>query len=70
MTTDYTKRTYSIPNGHKIFQMVIKYTNIYHSKALKNLPNFRGFGLKTNHLATLPAPAQLARQQKMQNSIL
>jgi hypothetical protein len=33
--------------------MVIKYTNIYHSKALRNLPKFGIFGLKTNHQATL-----------------
>jgi hypothetical protein len=33
--------------------MVIKYTNIYHSKALQNLPKFGIFGLKTNHLAIL-----------------
>jgi hypothetical protein len=33
--------------------MVIKYTNIYHSKAIKNLPKFGIFGLKTNHLETL-----------------
>jgi hypothetical protein len=33
--------------------MAIKYTNIYHSKALQNLPKFGIFGLKTNHLATL-----------------
>jgi hypothetical protein len=33
--------------------MVIKYTNIYHSKALPNLPKFGIFGLKANHLATL-----------------
>jgi hypothetical protein len=26
---NYTKRPYIIPNGHKIFQMVITYTNIY-----------------------------------------
>jgi hypothetical protein len=37
----------------KNFQMVIKYTNIYHSNALQNLPKFGIFGLKTNHLATL-----------------
>jgi hypothetical protein len=53
MTTNYTKRPLIIPNGHKIFQMAIKYTNIYHSKALQNLPKFWIFGLKTNHLATL-----------------
>jgi hypothetical protein len=41
----YNKRPQTIPkghelyyiNGHTIFQMVIKYTNIYHSKALQNL---------------------------------
>jgi hypothetical protein len=33
--------------------MVIKYTSLYHSKALQNLPKFGIFGLKTNHLATL-----------------
>jgi hypothetical protein len=33
--------------------MVIKYTNIYHSKALRNLPKFGIISLKTNHLAAL-----------------
>jgi hypothetical protein len=33
--------------------MIIKYTNIYRSKALQNLPKFGIFGWKTNHLATL-----------------
>jgi hypothetical protein len=36
MTTNYTKRPYIIPNGRKILLMVIKYTNIFHSKALQN----------------------------------
>jgi hypothetical protein len=27
-----------MPNGHKIFQMIIKYNNIFHSNALPNLP--------------------------------
>jgi hypothetical protein len=27
-----------IPNGSKLFQMVIKYTNIFDSKALQNIP--------------------------------
>jgi hypothetical protein len=40
-------------NVRKIFQMAIKYNNIYHSEALQNLPKFGIFGLKTNHLATL-----------------
>jgi hypothetical protein len=50
MTTNYTKRPYIIPDGRKIFQMVIKYNNILHSKAHQNIPIF---GLKINHLATL-----------------
>jgi hypothetical protein len=32
-------------------QVSSKYTNIYNSKALQNLPKFGIFGLKTNHLA-------------------
>jgi hypothetical protein len=28
----------NIPNGSKIYQMAIKYTNICHSKTLQNLP--------------------------------
>jgi hypothetical protein len=28
----------NIPNGRKIFQMTLKYTNIFYSKALQNLP--------------------------------
>jgi hypothetical protein len=31
-----------LPNGHKLFQkrikMAVKYTNIFHSKALQNIP--------------------------------
>jgi hypothetical protein len=38
MTTSYTKLPCIIPNGRKIFQMIIKYHNIFHSKALQNLP--------------------------------
>jgi hypothetical protein len=33
--------------------MVIKYNNIFHSKALPNFTKIGIFGLKTNHLATL-----------------
>jgi hypothetical protein len=33
--------------------MVIKYTNIFHSKVVQNLPKIGIFGLKINHLATL-----------------
>jgi hypothetical protein len=38
MTTIYTKLPYIMPYGHKIFQMIIKYNNIFHSNALQNLP--------------------------------
>jgi hypothetical protein len=38
MTTNYTKRLLFIPYDQKIFQMVIKYNNIFHSKALQILP--------------------------------
>jgi hypothetical protein len=34
--------------------MVIKYTKIFHCKTLQNLTKIGIFGLKTNHLATLP----------------
>jgi hypothetical protein len=49
----------NITNDHKLYQLAIKYsngliiTNIYHSKALQNLPKFGIFGMKTSHLATL-----------------
>jgi hypothetical protein len=35
-------------------QVSIKYTIIFQCKTLQNLPEFGFFGLKTNHLATLP----------------
>jgi hypothetical protein len=35
-----TKTPCNIPNGHYIFQTAIKYTNIFHFKALQNLPKF------------------------------
>jgi hypothetical protein len=38
MATNYLKRQQIIPNEREIFQMVIKYTKIFHSKALQNLP--------------------------------
>jgi hypothetical protein len=44
--------------------MVIKYTNIYHSKALQHLPKFGIFGLRTNHLATLVTPDEVAAMKK------
>jgi hypothetical protein len=50
---DY-KLSYNIPNVHKIFRMAIQYINIFQSRALQNLPKLGIFGLKRNHLATLP----------------
>jgi hypothetical protein len=51
LLTQYTKTSENIPNYHnitkwpqnipndcEIFQMTIKYTSIFHSKALQNLP--------------------------------
>jgi hypothetical protein len=35
--------------------MDIKYTNIFHAKALKNIPKLGIFGMETHHLAT-PIP--------------
>jgi hypothetical protein len=51
----------NMPNDHniyhtdigKIFQMIMKYTNIFHSKALQNLPNLGFRGVKIYHLAAL-----------------
>jgi hypothetical protein len=34
----YTKWPQTIPNGRKIFRMVTKYIDIFHSKALQILP--------------------------------
>jgi hypothetical protein len=46
--------TQIIPDGHKLYQTEVKYTNIFHSKALKNIPICIGiFGMKINHMATL-----------------
>jgi hypothetical protein len=40
-----------LPNGDKIFQMVIKFKSISNSEALPNLRKF--FAMKINHLANL-----------------
>jgi hypothetical protein len=37
---NYTKRQYIIPNNQKLFQMVKKYNNIFHSKSLQIYPNW------------------------------
>jgi hypothetical protein len=59
IATNYNKQPKIIPNGHKIFQMGTKYTNIFHSKALQNLPKLGFFGLKINRLATLQCKRRL-----------
>jgi hypothetical protein len=53
MAKIYTKWPKYIPNGHSIFQMNRNYTKIFHSKALKNIPELIFFGMKIYHLATL-----------------
>jgi hypothetical protein len=50
---NFHKRPLVIPNGRKIFQMIIKYNNSFHSKALQIFTKIGIFGLKTNHLAAL-----------------
>jgi hypothetical protein len=48
-----------ISNGHKLYQTNVKYTNIFHSKALQNTyTQIWIFGLKINHLATLAVMAK------------
>jgi hypothetical protein len=41
-----TTKFVGIPNGRKIDQMAIKYTNIFHRKTLQNLPKFGFLVLK------------------------
>jgi hypothetical protein len=36
-----TKWPLNIPNDRKLFQMTVKYTSIFYSKALQNLPKLR-----------------------------
>jgi hypothetical protein len=43
----------TLPNGHKMLGMAVKYSNILHSQALKNIPELFIFGLQIYHLATL-----------------
>jgi hypothetical protein len=50
-----TKWSYNIPNVCKIFQMAIKYINIFQSRGPPKFTQIGIFGLKRNHLATLPA---------------
>jgi hypothetical protein len=38
MNTKCSKWSYNIPNACKIFQMALKYINIFQSRALQNLP--------------------------------
>jgi hypothetical protein len=53
MTANYTKLLYIMPNGHKIFQMIIKYNKHFPFQCPPKTTPTGIFGLKTNHLATL-----------------
>jgi hypothetical protein len=53
MNTKFTKWPQNLPNLSKIFQMAIKYINIFQSKVLQKFTQIGIFGLKTNYLATL-----------------
>jgi hypothetical protein len=66
MTTNYTKRPQTIPNGHKLYQTAINYPKwpynnpngheIYQHYHFQEPPKFTQIGilgLKINHLATL-----------------
>jgi hypothetical protein len=53
MTTKFTKSPSNLPIGRKIYQIAVKYTNIFHYNTLQNLPKSGIFGLKIYHLATL-----------------
>jgi hypothetical protein len=54
MNTQCGKWSYNIPNGLKIFQIATKYINIFPSETLEIFSLIGIFGLKTNHLPTLP----------------
>jgi hypothetical protein len=55
MSVKNFKWSLNIPNVCTIFQMAIKYINIFQSKALQNLPKLVLLVLERNHLATLVA---------------
>jgi hypothetical protein len=45
-------KVHQAANGHKLYQMAVKYTIIFHSEALQDT-RIGIFGLKINHLGTL-----------------
>jgi hypothetical protein len=51
----YNKLLLNIPNGHKIYQIALKYTNNFHRKPLLKFTQIAIFGQKIYHLATLTA---------------
>jgi hypothetical protein len=53
MSTQCAKRSQNIPNVYKIFQIALKYINIFQSETVKIFSQIGILGLKTNHLATL-----------------
>jgi hypothetical protein len=50
--------------------MVINYTNIFHYRALQNIPKFGVFGLKINHLATLHFTARKKKANSLVQELL
>jgi hypothetical protein len=61
MNTKCTKWSQNTPNLHKIFQAAIKYKHF----PILGPPKFTQieiFGLKTNHLATLPVSTNTRRE--------
>jgi hypothetical protein len=53
------KKHNNIPNGHKIYQMAIKYTKNIHAYAFQNILKNGIFGLKICYLATMVVPILL-----------
>jgi hypothetical protein len=50
MNTICTKWSWNIPNLHKVFQMAIKYKNIFQSQGPPTFTQIGIFGMKTKHI--------------------
>jgi hypothetical protein len=62
------KRPYIISNGHTLYQTALNYTNIFHSKALQNIPKSGFLSLKINLLATLvPTGCDVTEMRREKN---
>jgi hypothetical protein len=62
MDMAFTKWTWHLPNGHKIYQMVINYTQIFHSLEPPTYTQNGIFGVEIYHLATLVHTATTLRK--------